>query len=508
MPSGLVLHRAPRELRDRRPAPMPADVTAPVATIVSARERARRRFVLTVFAIYLLVIFEGSLRKYVAPQFGQYIFFIRDPFVVFAFAVASAHGLWPRNHALLNVAWAMGALGVLLFAAQCAIFGLDTTRLILGIYGWRAYFLYVPLAFLIGANFDAEDLRRIAKLTLFLSVPVAVLIFFQFFSPPDAAINVGVAEDRDLQFQSVGVTAERIRTTGPFTSNQGQAQFTTLAFVFVLAAALAARRTVGTPLLLAATGATLTCAALSNSRGTMLSLGLVGLFGVGLALGGRGAALKTKALLIPAGLLGLGFVLFPIVFPEGYESFMFRWDSAATVESGLPGGILGRAILGLLIFTNILDVVPMLGYGLGYGGNASNILGAEVDGVKPSMLAEADFSRHIVDLGPLFGIGYIAFRLVLLVWLTRQVVVATRSRVDPMPMLLFAYVGNQILSGQITGHGSINGFAWIATGLCIAAARGSTRRPVADRRWSMARLGTSLRGALPGATRPVFQEIR
>lgn len=327
MPNGLALPRAPRELRDRRPAQLPADnaTAAPFAGLSSSRERARRRFVLTVFAVYLLVIFEGSLRKYVAPQLGQYIFFIRDPFVIYALVLAAANGLWPRNHAFLNLSLLMGAVGVLLFAVQCVIFGLDATRLILGVYGWRAYFLYVPLAFLIGANFSGEDVTRFARLTLLLAIPIAALVFLQFFSSPGAAINVGVAEDKEFQFESVGVTVDRIRTTGPFTSTQGQAQFTTLAFVFVMAAALAARRAIGIPLMLASAAATLTCLALSNSRGTMLACGLVILFAVGLVLNGRGAALKAKALLIPAVLLGVALVLYPVLFPEGLESFASRW---------------------------------------------------------------------------------------------------------------------------------------------------------------------------------------
>lgn len=472
MPSELALHRAPRELRDRRQAQLPG-VAAPVALAAGlspSRERARRRFVLAVLAVYLLVIFEGALRKYVAPQLGQYIFFVRDPFVIYALAVAAAHGLWPRrNHAFLTLSLLMCALGVLLFAVQCVTFGLDTTRLILGVYGWRAYFLYVPLALLIGTNFTAKDLTRFARLTLLLALPIAGLVFMQFFSSPTAAINVGVAEERELQFDSVGVTIDRIRTTGPFTSTQGQSQFTTLSMVFVMAAALAAKRSIGIPLLLASGVATLTCLALSNSRGTMLACGLVMLFAVGLVLNGRGAALKAKALLIPAIVMSIALLLFPIVFPEGFDSFTSRWNSAAAAESNMIGGVFGRAILGLLIFARILDDVPPLGFGLGYGGNASLILGAVVDGVKPGLLAEADFSRHIVDLGALFGIGYIAFRLVLLTWLARRVLIATRFGAGPLPMLLFAYAGNQILAGQITGHGSVHGMAWIATGLCIAA---------------------------------------
>jgi len=50
-----------------------------------------------------------------------------------------------------------------------------------------------------------------------------------------------------------------------------------------------------------------------------------------------------------------------------------------------------------------------------------------------------------------------------------------------MPMLLFGYAGYVVLLGQITGNGSINVYAWLFSGLCIAATRealaGAQRRP-------------------------------
>jgi hypothetical protein len=48
---------------------------------------------------------------------------------------------------------------------------------------------------------------------------------------------------------------------------------------------------------------------------------------------------------------------------------------------------------------------------------------------------------------------------------------ATRRSADPLPVMLYAFAGVTIFAGQITGNGSINAYAWLFTGLCLAAAR-------------------------------------
>ena len=49
---------------------------------------------------------------------------------------------------------------------QAAVGGASDTRLLLGVYGWRSYFLYLPLVFLVGAQFEPADLRRLLRWTL------------------------------------------------------------------------------------------------------------------------------------------------------------------------------------------------------------------------------------------------------------------------------------------------------------------------------------------------------
>lgn len=471
--------RAARLTRRPRGSPGATSVSASASRGVAAppggeRERARKRVVALVLVIYLLAIFEGALRKYAFPQFGQYIFFIRDPFLVYTYVLATRFGFWPQGNKYFAISVFMCAFGVVLFAVQYAVGGFSEHRVLLGIYGWRSYFLYVPLAFLVGAQFRAADLMRFARITLLLSVPIAVLVSLQFVSLPDAPINVGIAGEAELQFKGMHLSGFHIRPAGPFTSNAGQQQFVTTAWAILLAFLIVpkAQRKLGLVPLLVAAGAILTCVALGGSRGTLLQCMLIGLFAVSIGFVGRGLALKAKAIAFPALLAAAAVALYPIVFPDGFAAFAARWNAAEAAESrDFQGGVLGRGLFGFIDFFRLVEVAPALGYGLGFGGNASITLGAMVDGVLPGKLVETDFARHMVDLGPALGVCFIVYRVALAVWLGRTVLAATRRVADPLPMMLFSYAFYVLLLGQITGNGSINVYGWLFTGLCIAATR-------------------------------------
>lgn len=472
---------APRAARPVS-APRAARTAAPPAAALPlspARERARRQIVGLVFAIYLLVIFEGALRKWALPQFNQFIFFIRDPLLLLAYLLAWRHGLWPRGEMLFRISLVMAGLGVIVFVLQAASGGESELRLVLGGYGWRAYFLYVPLAFLIGAVFGRADLLRLGRLTLILSVPIALLVTLQFFSPAGAAINVGSAADEALQFRGLGLDAERTRPMGPFASGAGQQQFVATACALLLAYFVSPRGIAkpGLPLLAAGAGGVLTCLALSGSRGTVLQCALAVLFALAVGVLGRGGAVKGRALLWPLALTAGAVLLYPVLFPEGFAAFSNRWTHAQAAETRhFEGGVFGRALYGLVDFVRLVEQVPLLGYGLGFGGNAAITLRASIDGVLVGFLAETDYARQMVDLGPLFGSAYIAYRVAFTAWLAALALRATRHSSDPLPMLLLSYVAYTVLQGQITGNGAINAYGWLFAGLLIAACK-QTRAP-------------------------------
>jgi hypothetical protein len=318
-------------------------------------------------------------------------------------------------------------------------------------------------------------------------VPIAVLVTAQFAAPPGAPINVGIAEEKEFQFQGITLNAERTRATGPFASAAGQQQFVAAGFAVLLAFFLSPKRLMQPPLptLLITAGGLLTCLALSGSRGMVLQCGQSVLAALLVGVVARAGALKGRAFLWPGVLVAVALFAYPIIFPEGYEAFTGRWQVAADVEGKVfeNTGVFGRALFGLIEFKRLVDEVPILGHGLGYGGNAAIILNAKIDGVGIGFLAETDFARHMVDLGPIFGLGYIGFRLVLAIWLTQMAMRATRRYNDPMPLLLWSYVGYVLVLGQLTGQGTINFYGWLFAGLLLAACKPSRTHPpgLADR---------------------------
>jgi hypothetical protein len=58
----------------------------------------------------------------------------------------------------------------------------------------------------------------------------------------------------------------------------------------------------------------------------------------------------------------------------------------------------------------------------------------------------------------------------LTVWLAKEALAATRRSGHPLPWLLFAFVGVIMVNGQITANGTDNGYGWLFTGFCLAAA--------------------------------------
>jgi hypothetical protein len=446
--------------------------TVPMPT----KEKARRRVVVLVTLIYVILIFEGALRKWLLTSYGQLLFFIRDPFVLVVYWLALRHSLFPRNNGLLTLGVALGFLALLLIAVQAAGVASGIAQWpLLAAYGWRNYFLYIPLPFIMGEVFEPADIRRLVKLTLAMALPIALLVLLQFRSPPGAPINVGFG-GLEQQFHGLGVDEDHTRPMGTFTSDAGQKQFVVscVAMLLTLWIAPASRRFLKSWQLIVATGAVLSCLAVSGSRGSMIACAIVALTAVGSAAVLKGSGASARALLLPTVIAVAAAVLYPIVFPEGYGMFMNRWTTAAAVESQTFNlGIFGRALYGFFDFFYFMGETPLAGYGLGLAGNASTVLGVTIPGLEGS--AESDWARHIVDLGPLFGVAFMLYRVTLVAWLGVTCFTGARKSGDPLPLLLFAYIGIELLYGQITGHGTVNGYAWLFAGLCLAASRAPPR---------------------------------
>jgi hypothetical protein len=444
-----------------QPAPATADAVA---------NRTIENLVITLF--WLLVL-EGALRKWVAPQYSRYLFFLRDPVMLLVYWQAMRLQALRNMGPLLQTGIAFSFVAILLAFVQSITFG-DSRLLPVLAYGWRQYFFYLPLPFIMAATLNEASLIRFARhafLAVMVNLPIVLL---QRVSPASSIINRGIADDVALQFQSFAFTGGGIRPSGTFTTTVGVKELiaSSAALLFGVWLTPPARRRMGNLFLIVSAAALAMCLAVSGSRAAFVHVSIVLLAALALGFISRSSTVRARAVLIPLVLVGSGVILYPIVFPDALRDMLQRVSEAQAAEMRFSSlGIFGRALYEYVDFFSLMGQSPIAGYGLGLGGNGRTFISAGAITPLGIPYAESDWSRHIVDLGPLIGVMFIVYRLCWVGWLAARSWRVTRLVDRAFPLLLFGYVGIGLLNGQLTGHGTVGGFLWIFLGLAMTACR-------------------------------------
>ena len=341
---------------------------------------------------------------------------------------------------------------------------ISRTALLLSIYGWRQYFLYIPLAFVIGECFARDDLLRLAKDTLLVSIPIAWLSILQASAHANSVLNAGLADNPANIFAPSGVALGFVRTSGTFSSNAGQALFigsmmAMLLWVWILPAE---RRPLKGTALLGVSLGVLTNLAVSGQRmAFLLALAIVTSALAAAALLQR--EFSRRSLVTTLALITAGLIVAPLVFPRQLHALAVR-ATGPGVDVGIDvEGLVERTLNDFSHFTQFLPDSPWLGYGLGVSENGVG----RMDIAAP-VSAEDDLSRNIIELGPMLGIAFITFRVSLVLWLVAGAIKSARRSCDPVSFLLLGFIGPILLYGQ-HGQGTINGYAWLFAGFCIVA---------------------------------------
>jgi hypothetical protein len=449
---------------------MPSSLPAPVAVSSpslpfklvprqlphASKERQRRWIVNLVFIVYWLLIFEGAMRKWALPGMHELIFFIRDPFVLASYVIAYKYKMWPRMIPIFSVGLGLACAFVPLALLEGATG--SATPLILA-YGWRNYFYYLPFAFLIGTHFRGKDLARLFRHTLIAAVPIAILCYQQFRAPATDSLNGSYNPAAKAMLVAEGV----VRTTGTFTVSTAQTLFVGSIFAMLVATWMLNKRQrpLNGPLLWLASGAVLTTIAVSGARSVFfyfLFIALGGLLST-VMLNRRRMSLK-KLIVVPAilAVFGIGYVA---LFPTAFRVMAERQMMAQAVE----GSTLLRAFGSLYSVANVWPQVTLIGAGIGVGTNAGAVMAT---GAMTFLLAEDEWSRIVLETG-VFGLAYIGYRIWLVWWLLKGAIKATKRSYNPTPVILFCYAFVNILVGQMTLQGTINGYGWLFAGFCMAA---------------------------------------
>lgn len=398
---------------------------------------------------FVLLILEGALRKWVLPGLAEPLLIIRDPVAIGLYALAFGAGLFPWRPAVLMLGgMAMVSMG---FAAVAG------APLEVALYGLRINYLHVPLVFLMPMVLTRRDVLVYGKVVLWTSVPVAWMMLMQYNSSAFGFWNRGVGGSEAGQLDGA---LGRLRPSGPFSFVTGPVAWFSLATAFLFYGWTNPGR-FSKWALMAATAATVLAVPISISRSLLMSVAVVLAFGV--VTLARDVS-KAWRVVVPV-LLVAG--LFSLISGEGLtDAFESRWESSTVRHGGIQVSIVDRFFADYTVAWQEMSHAPLFGNGIGLG---SNVGARFTTGGVTFLLAEAEWPKIILELGPILGTVFILFRC----WLSAHVMlVGLRTMVSEGDSLSWMIGGASfllLLSGQ-WGPPTILGFAVFGGGLALAAA--------------------------------------
>lgn len=406
-----------------------------------------------IWAYFILLIFEGALRKWFLPGLATPLLVVRDPIAIWLVLKSWQRGLLPSSPYLIG----MILIGII--STFTAIF-FGHGSIIVALFGARVLLFHFPLIFVIGKVFNRDDVIKIGKATLWITIPMAVLIALQFHSPQSAWVNRGVGGD----MAGAGYAGANgfYRPPATFSFTTGTAAYFGFAACFIFYFWFDLKK-VNKLILVGATLALLAAIPFSISRTLLFQTGLAVIFTVFAV--GRKPKYFGKLLFVAAVTIVALAVLNQVSFlSSAIEATTDRTTSANKNEGGVKGTLGNRYLSGLTIaFTDYLDK-PYFGVGIGMGTNVGSMLLA---GGRTFLVAEDEWSRLVGELGVLLGMCVIFMR----VGLATKLAVAAYKKLaldDFLPWLLLSY-GLQVLLIGGWAQPTFLGFYVIIGGLISAS---------------------------------------
>jgi len=404
-----------------------------------------------IWLYFILLIFEGALRKWVLPGLSDALLIVRDPVAIYIIYRAWYYNLINRNSFIvaMTALTIMGLITALLFGHG---------NLFVALFGARVTLIHFPIIFIMGKVLDKNDILQFGKFVLWLSIPMVVLIAAQFYSPQSAWVNLGIGGGETEGFQGA---LGYYRPPGTFSFQVGNTLFFSLAAVFIVyfwTNNIKFNRIV----LLLATLALLAAIPLSISRTLFYSVGLTGIFYFCSLF--YNPKQFTNFFLIIVGVIIVFVVLSQFeFFDTATEVFSTRLTTASEYEGGVSNSLFDRIFGYIIRAYESSNEIPFWGFGMGMGTNVGSKL---LSGERSFLLAEFEWNRVIAEMGVLLGTLLMLVRVILGGKLVFDSLTLLRKGGQMLPWLLLSVGLLNLLQSQwwqptILGFGIfINGLAY------------------------------------------------
>lgn len=420
---------------------------------IEKKERTIRLLKLGIWLYFFLLIFEGALRKWFLPGLSEALLIIRDPLGIAMILLAWQRNLFPQvTYVTLMFIIGIGAIFTALFLGHGNLF--------VTLFGARILLIHFPLIFIIGTFFDRQDVIKMGKTVVWISIPMALLIALQFYSPQSALVNRGVGGN--MAGSGFSGAMGYFRPSGTFSFTNGTTLFFSLAASYIFYFWLSPRQ-INKIILLGATVGLLIAIPFSISRGLTFSVVII----IAFMLFTVSRKPKFLGQIIVAGLgvmIAMLFIGKADFFTTALDVMATRFDNAARSEGGLEGTLGDRYLGGMIeAVTSSVDM-PFFGQGIGMGTNAGSAL---LSGGRTFLISEGEWGRLIGEMGALMGLSVIAIRL-LVSWRLFVESLRLLKMGEILPWMLLSFALLVFPQGQWAQPTTL-GFSTLIVGLLIAS---------------------------------------
>lgn len=404
--------------------------------------------------VFILLVIEGVLRKWVLPQASDLMYFLKDYFLLGAYInFCLVEKRFVFKISFINVL-------ILLITGWCLfqIFNSSLGSPIVGLFGLRGYLLYIPLVWLLSPLFRTEEsLYKFLRWHLLLTIPVGILGIAQFFSPASSPINVYTpSESIVATFGAV----DAVRVTGTFSYISGYSAYLLISFGLLIPLLSKHQSFKWRLFSIVELAFVVINSFMTGSRGLLIAEGLC-LLGY-LSLKGvmqPGKILRLVKQLIPATLVAALVAI--IWFQPAINAFWLR----TSANQDLPSRLVGS-------FNEPLQAMQykgLDGYGPGATHQAAPALRRALDlpkGEFVPIFSEGEISRVTLELGPIGFFLWYALRLSLIVLLLRTCWQLKGSFLKDLALAAALIQATQI-TGTLVFHHTFSVYYWFLSGFTV-----------------------------------------
>ena len=370
--------------------------------------------------LFLLLTFEGMVRKLEPGIIGTLVFFIKDAVILYlGFLLVRRHKL-PAGINHLFVAYIL--LIVLLLPNILVTFSHDP---LLSVFGAKEYLLYPIVALATFAAFQDAAIPQLisfCRIIALLMVPTGVLAIIQTQLPASSWINMSVDGASLDAFSSAG----HLRVSATFSFVAQFCVFLNMQ-IYMVILALHHFKDVKNKLLRLALLSTLPLLVISSyltgSRGAVLADFVVLAIALGLAFVRMEFGKVWRFVAVGAAIAGIA-LLFQAFFPTLMATYSVREKGHVF---GVSSEIQDRVFQAFTGWTADIDRVPFFGNGLGIMSNGSGSLSRYAASFRDVTWTETDIASTLFEGGVYMVFVWYAFRIYIVFQTTRLFLFQTRS---------------------------------------------------------------------------------